>query len=138
MTAIGTALSGLQASMARMTASAANIANAGSTGRLPSPAPETPAAAPTSPTAYQPIRTQQSPVPGGGVAASFVPVTPSSITQYDPSSPDANADGMVAAPNVDVTDELVQQLVAKQEFGANLSVIKTSNRMDQSLFEIWA
>lgn len=115
MTAIGTALSGMQASLARLNAAASNIANANSTG----PIPATSAAQP------------------GGTAAQTVPVVPSYIPTYDPTSTHADPSGMVAAPNVDVADQLVEQMTAKVAYEANLKVMQTANRMGESTLEVW-
>lgn len=129
MTAIGTALSGMQTSLARLTASASNIANANSTGAPNAAAGQT--------QAYQPVRVQTSPTAGGGVAATTVSVTPTTVPRYDPTSPNADASGMVAAPNVDVASEMVEQLSAKIAYEANLKVMRTADRMGESTLEAW-
>ena len=136
---IGTAYSGMQASMMRMQASASNIANANSTGPVPSSAPaSSPPAAPAAVQAYQPIGVQQTDVAGGGTYSRFGAVTPGTVERHDPSSPHSNGDGMVAAPNVDLAGELVDQAAAKIAFEANLRVLETGGRTDKAILEIWA
>ena len=45
---------------------------------------------------------------------------------YDPGHPDADADGFVAYPNVDVNTELVDMMVARRIFEANASVFQAA------------
>lgn len=136
MDAIGTALSGMQASVARLNASANNIANANSNGPLASAG--SPLANAAAPHVYQPVTVLQSPLATGGVAASIVPRTPGYRPVSDPGSPHANAQGMIAAPNVDLVDEMISQLTAKLTYDANLSVMKTADQMQQHIIERWA
>ena len=42
---------------------------------------------------------------------------------YEPSHPDADADGFVAVPNVDVPEEMVDMLGAARAYQANLTAI---------------
>ena len=43
--------------------------------------------------------------------------------RYEPSHPDADADGFVAVPNVDVPEEMVNMLGAARAYQANLTAI---------------
>jgi len=43
--------------------------------------------------------------------------------RYDPAHPDADPDGMVAVPNVDVPEEMVDMLGAARAYQANLTAI---------------
>jgi len=52
----------------------------------------------------------------------FVPV-------YDPGHPDANEDGYVLYPNVDMTTELVDLMGARRFYEANLSVFQAVKSM---------
>lgn len=56
----------------------------------------------------------------------------------DPSSPYADARGMIAAPDVDLVDEMVEQLTAKLTYDANLSVLKSAHEMESRIIERWA
>lgn len=129
MNGMSIARSGLEASMLRLTASASNIANAQSTGAVPGSG--------AGPAAYQPVRAELSPSAGGGVQGRLVAVDPAYRLTYDPASVQANANGMIAAPNVDVTDELVEQLSAKLAFEANLKVIATASELERRSLDLW-
>jgi flagellar basal-body rod protein FlgC len=129
MNGMSIARSGLEASMLRLTASASNIANAQSTGAVPGSG--------SGSAAYQPVRAALSPSVGGGVQGRLVATDPAYRLTYDPASVHANADGMIAAPNVDVTDELVEQLSAKLAFEANLKVIAAASELERRSLDLW-
>ena len=142
MSAITTALSGLQASVDQLTASASNVANAQTSGPLaasgfgPATILGSPGASGPALQAYQPVSVVQSTAPGGGVATSEVPVSPATSPAYDPASPSANAQGLVAMPNVDLSREMVGQMGALNAFKANLATLKVADEMQQSLLAI--
>src|SRR5262245_15999595 len=119
--AMSIAASGLQAASLRLQAAASNVVNGNDT----APA--------TGGHAYQPVSVAQSPVPGGGVSASPQPVTPSSLLAYNPTSPYANVQGMVAQPNVDLQTELVNMKEASNDFRAGLLAYKASSEMFKAL-----
>lgn len=48
---------------------------------------------------------------------------------YNPNHPEANGDGMVAMPNINVHTEMVDMMAAMRAFEANLAVVKTSRQM---------
>lgn len=48
---------------------------------------------------------------------------------YDPKHPDANKDGYVAYPNVEVVREMVDMISASRAYEANVSVISASKGM---------
>jgi flagellar basal-body rod protein FlgC len=131
MSILSIATSGLQAASLRLQVSASNIANMSDTGPLPD-APN----AGAFPPAYAPQRVDQVDVAGGGTAASVGTVSPSYVSQYDPSAPYADQNGLVAAPNVDLTNEVVQQITARIEFAANARVIKVESEMMKTLLDI--
>ena len=132
MSVSGIARSGLDASMLRLTASASNIANVQSNGVVPGSAADG-----SGQRAYQPVRADVSPTAGGAVQARLAPVDPAYRLTYDPGSRLADAQGMVAAPNVDVTGELVEQIAAKLAFEANLKVIATANELERGTIRLW-
>ncbi len=140
MNVFGIARSGLEASLLRLTASASNIANAQSIGAVPASAPAGAASGAgdgSGQRAYQPVRAQLSPLAGGGVQARMAPVDPAYRLTYDPASRHADARGMVAAPNVDTTDELVEQLDATLAFKANLKLIATASELERRSIQLW-
>lgn len=124
------ATSGLNAATRRLEASAANIANVRTTGALPG------AGFADAPAAYQPVQVEQTAQPGGGVAATYTAISPANVTIAEPGAPYANADGLVAAPNVSLEGEAINLLVARYSFAANVAVIKTADEMAQKLLDV--
>ena len=55
---------------------------------------------------------------------------------YQPDHPDANADGYVAYPNVNLVSEITDMLVASRAYEANLSVVTTGRDMWNSAIEV--
>lgn len=58
------------------------------------------------------------------------------IMKYDPSSPDANEEGYVAYPDINVMQEMVDMLQASRSYEANVSTMNTSKNMALSALEI--
>ena len=127
------ALSGMQAALQRVTAAASNIANARSSGPLPGAAN-----AANYPPPYSPVEVVQSPVLGGGVLARIVPSPTAPVPTYDPDAPYADSQGMVATPDVDIAHEILNLFTARQNFAANLMVLRTESAMYAALFDIKA
>jgi len=50
-------------------------------------------------------------------------------TIYDPQHPDADADGMVTLPNVDMSREMVDLIVSSRAYEANLQAAKIARSM---------
>jgi flagellar basal-body rod protein FlgC len=48
---------------------------------------------------------------------------------YNPGHPDANKQGMVAMPNINVHEEMVDMIAASRSFEANLAVVKNARSM---------
>jgi flagellar basal-body rod protein FlgC len=118
---LSTALSGLQAATRRVSVSANNIANA-LTSR--------PASNPDG--AFKAQRVVARSVPGGGVATDVVNKDPATVTGPDPSVPG----GVSVFPNVDFAEEAVNQIEAVASYRANLAVIRTQEKLDNSLLDI--
>jgi flagellar basal-body rod protein FlgC len=55
---------------------------------------------------------------------------------YDPGHPDANADGFVEYPNVDINTELVDLMIARRVHEANASVFQAAKGMLKRALEI--
>jgi flagellar basal-body rod protein FlgC len=51
------------------------------------------------------------------------------IMVYNPSHPDANAQGMVAMPDISIHQEMVDMISGSRAFEANLAVIKNAKEM---------
>ena len=58
------------------------------------------------------------------------------ILKYDPTYPDANADGYVAMPNINVMKEMADMISAQRAYEANISAINTSKSMAMKALEI--
>ena len=127
---ISIAVSGLNAASQRLYAAANNIANGQDTAPL----------APTAgdPQPYQPTQVVQTAAPGGGTQAVQQPVTPASNAIFDPTSPFADSNGNVAAPNVDLAQQVVDTNTASLSYDANLKVIETANKMQGYLLNIFS
>ncbi|WP_339320190.1 flagellar basal body rod protein FlgC [Paenibacillus sp. FSL R10-2734] len=55
---------------------------------------------------------------------------------YNPSHPDADAEGYVYMPNVDVTKEMVDMLSASRSYEANVTMLNASKAMASKALEI--
>jgi len=55
---------------------------------------------------------------------------------YDPSHPDANEDGIVLYPNVNLAVEMINLLSAQRAYEANVAVIMTDRSMGAKALEI--
>jgi len=55
---------------------------------------------------------------------------------YDPSHPDANADGYVSMPNVDVIEEMVDMVSATRSYEANVTAINAAKSMAMRSIDI--
>jgi flagellar basal-body rod protein FlgC len=126
------ALSGMKAALQRFDAAANNIANVRSHGPLPS------AAATGYPPAYTPVDVVRMSVPGGGVVSRVINSPRGPVAYHDPSAPYADANGMVAAPDIDLAAEFVDLITAELDFAANLMVLRVESDMMASLFDIKA
>jgi flagellar basal-body rod protein FlgC len=48
---------------------------------------------------------------------------------YNPTHPDANKQGMVAMPDININDEMVDMISSSRSYEANLAVIKNAHAM---------
>lgn len=55
---------------------------------------------------------------------------------YDPGHPDADAEGNVRLPNVNLTHEMVDLISASRSYEANLQVVRTSKQLAQQAMKI--
>jgi flagellar basal-body rod protein FlgC len=117
----------------RLEVSALNVANVRSDGALPDAQGNY---SPDAPRAYTPLRVDQVDLATGGTRAVVTEKSPSYVATFDPSAPYANADGLVAAPNVDLADEMIQQLIAQMTYAANARVVTSYNQMVKSLLDV--
>lgn len=131
--AIQIALSGLNAASKTIEASASNIANAGADGAL-DPA--------KGPAPYQALTTAQTTLTDGnggsaGVQTQIIPSQKPFVPAFSPDSPFANADGLVATPNVNLAEDIVNLQVASNSYKANLKVIQAQSDIQKDLLSIF-
>lgn len=82
-------------------------------------------------------RDAEPPPPAGGVEVRAImasPLPPRPV--YDPTHPDADADGYVTYPNVDLVTEMTDLLAASRAYEANLTVINVAKNMAQRALDI--
>jgi len=73
----------------------------------------------------------------GGVRVSAVVEDPSPFRSvYDPGHPDADENGMVQMPNVDIVTEMVNLISASRAYEANITSINTTKSMAMKALEI--
>lgn len=111
------ALTGLNAAETRLSVSANNIANQSSAKQLVN------GKVVNQP--YTPQQVQQTSLPGGGTQAQVADINPATVTV-----------GGQQLPNVDQSNEIVQQSIASYDFKANLKTIKVQDQMQKSLLDI--
>jgi flagellar basal-body rod protein FlgC len=143
MSMLSIATSGLSAASLRLDVAASNIANATTTGPLPSADGSSVSANGSSnnqnlPAVYIPLQVNQSAQSDGGTAATVSAVSPGFVAQSDPGASFANAEGLVASPNVDLAGQFVQLLTAKYVFAANAKVVQSYATTSRSLLDILA
>jgi flagellar basal-body rod protein FlgC len=74
---------------------------------------------------------------GKGVKVSQIAEDPSPFRKvYDPGHPDADADGYVEMPNIDVVTEMVNMISATRAYEANVTSINTTKSMAMKALEI--
>ncbi len=132
------ALSGALSQTDRVSAAAANLANQQSIGALPANGTSGSSSASQS-SAYQPVTANTVSVgASGGSATVYRPITPSYLSAYQPDSSSANANGLVAVPNIDSTQNLLTLKTASSAYQANLAVIKTTDQMNRDVLRLTA
>jgi len=121
--------SGLSAERYRMEVIANNIANANST-RTPEGGPyrRQQVLFATQANALDGLNGQSGQLKGVSVAG--ITLDPSELPLvYNPGHPDANEEGMVAMPNVQVPFEMVDMITASRSYEANLRAIRSIKKM---------
>ncbi len=124
--AIDTSGSGLSVQRARMDVIAENIANAETT-RTVEGGP------------YRRLRVIVAPAngPDGGVEVIGIAADEGPFKQvYDPSHPDADEQGYVQMPNVDIATEMVDMVAASRAYEANAKALRVSREMEQDAINI--
>ncbi len=126
------ALTGLNDAAQRVANATSNIVNASSIAPLPQIA--------SNYSGYVPQDTVTlSQTSGGnslGVTTSSAPRSPAYNVAYDPSASQANAQGLVAQPNVDLASEAINLNAAQVNYGADAAVIRTVDQTQKALLDI--
>ncbi len=74
--------------------------------------------------------------PGGVQVAAIAEDQTAGKLAYDPSHPDANAQGYVQMPNVDTVTEMVDLIDAQRAYEANVTAMSASKQMFAKTLEI--
>lgn len=140
--AINIAVSGTTAAADRTRNAASNLANlssvaapAGEVLRPDQPVPETNSIGEP---IFRPTEIQATTSGPAGVRTQTTLVDPASLPIYDPSAPDANAEGLSSIPNVSIVEESVNQIQAQNQFAANVAVIQTGDELLEEAIDIIA
>ena len=73
----------------------------------------------------------------GGVRVAEIVEDPSDLKlSYDPEHPDANADGYVELPNVDLVKEITDAMAATQAYSASVTALNTLKAVTSRALEI--
>lgn len=76
-------------------------------------------------------------VGGGGVRISAIVEDSAPFTQvYDPTHPDADADGMVRMPNVDLLQEFTDMMISTRAYDANVTAFNAAKSMAMRALDI--
>ena len=124
------AMSGLNDATLRASNAASNIANAFSTSALPTTGGTY--------TGFQPQDVVSLSTAGGGtggVTSTLKARSPAYEAAPGTGSAVANAHGLVATPNVDLTTEMVALQTAQVSYGANATLIRSSDQMQKRLLD---
>ena len=77
------------------------------------------------------------PVPGAGVRIAEIAADNASGNRiYEPAHPDADTDGYVIMPNVNITEEMVNMISASRAYEANVTAINSSKSIIAKTMEI--
>ena len=69
-------------------------------------------------------------------ATEVVNINKPPILKYEPNHPDANKDGYVAYPNINVMEEMSNMISAQRSFEANVNAMNVSKSMAQKALEL--
>lgn len=73
---------------------------------------------------------------GGVTVKAIVNDNSQPVMRYDPSHPDANADGMVAYPNINPVLEMTDLMSAARAYQMNASAVQAAKQMIQQSIEL--
>jgi flagellar basal-body rod protein FlgC len=58
------------------------------------------------------------------------------VMVYEPGHPDADANGMVATPNINIHEEMADMIAASRTYEANIAVVKNAHAMAMQALSI--
>lgn len=123
------ALTGLTTASTRVQVSASNLANMDDAAPLPGSGVAGPAP-------FVPPRVETVSLGRNGVQAQLAAAQPGTAPAYQPDSPFANGQGMVAEPEVDPASELVEQTQALQQYRASAALIRVHDELQKSTLDL--
>lgn len=130
-TSLRISASALTAERLRMDVIASNVANAQTT-RTPQGGPYQ-----RQRVVFQPVANPDPREPGMGVAVTaIVPDPRPGNTVHDPTHPDADAQGYVTYPNVDIATEMVDMISATRAYEANVVALQAAKTIASKALEI--
>lgn len=142
--AIGSSASGMQAERVRMDVVSENLANAETT-KTPDGTPyrrkevilqSVPSGGGFGAQLSKAMGGGSGVAPGGVQAAAIAEDPTDGKLVYDPSHPDADAQGYVRMPNVDTVTEMVDLIDAQRAYEANVTAMSASKQMFAKTLEI--
>lgn len=138
--ALQTSSTGLSAQRLRMNLISANLANANTT-RTPEGGPyrrkEVVFAAKPNPASFRDaLRAHQGKAPADVQAVQIIDDNRAPVQKFAPQHPDADADGYVRMPNVNVMEEMVNMISATRSYEANVTAIRAAKDMALKALEI--
>ena len=128
-TAMEVSASGLSAQRTRMNIAASNLANVNTT-----------APGGVGTYARKMVELESVPYPGAGVNGVKVKQIVSDAAppreEFDPEHPDADANGYVYYPNVNVVEEMADMISASRNFQTNVEMMNTAKQMMQRVLTL--
>lgn len=142
LTALHTGATGLSAQRLRMNLISSNLANVNTT----KTADGGPYRRQDAVFAAQPVEGLAESTAGDGISdkirevrvAAVITDPRPPITKYDPDHPDADENGYVAMPNINVIEEMVNMISASRSYEANVAAVKATHKMATKALEIGA
>lgn len=129
LSAMDTSTSGLSCERKRMELIAQNIANIETT-ETNGEGPYRRKVAVFQEVLQQQLRSGKNDFTGQGVRISEIVEDRSDpLMVYDPQHPDANAEGFVAKPNLNLADEIVDSISAARAYAADVTVLNTTKSL---------
>jgi len=138
--ALHTSASGLAAQRLRMNLISANLANVNTT-RTPEGGPYRRkevvfTAAPKASSFHEVLKARQAQAPFEVQAAKIIEDRRPPVVKYDPHHPDADEQGYVALPHVNVMEEMVNMISATRSYEANVTAVRAAKDMALKALEI--